>query len=48
MELYNSNIKKSLVFFLKKFSYISRNGNPEKILYILGNGTFLYFRKRKP
>ena len=30
------------------FSYISGNGNPEKILYISRNGTFLYFRKRKP
>ena len=26
--------------------YISENGKPEKILYISGNGTFLYFRKR--
>ena len=24
------------------------NGNPEKIPYVLGNGTSLYFRKQKP
>ena len=40
MELSGSNIK--------NFSYISRKGKPEKILYISGCGTFLYFRKRKP
>ena len=28
--------------------YISGNGNTEKILYISGNGTFLYFTKGKP
>ena len=44
MELSDSNIKKFLIFFQKK-AYISGNGNPEKVLYILENGTFLYFRK---
>ena len=27
---------------------ISGNGNPEKIPYISGNRTFLYFKKWKP
>ena len=40
MELSGSNIKQFLIF-----SYISGNGNPEKLLYISGNGTFLYFKK---
>ena len=31
----------------RKNSYISQNGNPEKIRYILGNRTFLYFWKLK-
>ena len=35
MELFGSNIQKSLIF-----SYISRNGNPEKASYISGNATF--------
>ena len=52
MELSGSNIKKFLIFsqkkaFLKfremKLFYILENGSPEKILYISGNGTFLYF-----
>ena len=30
------------------FSSILGNENPPKIPYILGNGTFLYFRKPKP
>ena len=29
----------------ESFPYISENGNPEKIHYISGNRTFLYFRK---
>ena len=46
MELSSSNIKKILIFSQKKvFSYISGKGNPEKIPYISGNGTFSYFRK---
>ena len=40
MELSSYNI-----FSKESFSYISGNGNPEKILYISGNRTFLYFRK---
>ena len=46
MELSGSNIK-NFFFILSKesFSYISGNGNPEKIPYISGNGNFLYFRK---
>ena len=48
MELSSSNIKKNSFIFLKEsFSYISGNGNPEKIRYILGKRTFLYFRKWK-
>ena len=31
-----------------ELSYILGNGNPPKNLYILGNGSFLYFRKQKP
>ena len=39
----------NFLYFLKEsFSHISGNRNPEKISYILGNGTFLYFWKRKP
>ena len=57
MKLSNYNIKKFLIFSQKKaflifremeLSYILGNGNPEKIPYISGNGTFLYFMKRKP
>ena len=37
---------KNFLYFLEKsFSYISENGNHKKIIYISGNGTFLYFRK---
>ena len=36
MELSCSNIKKCIVFSQKKVFYISGNGNPEIILYILG------------
>ena len=39
-------ILKDFLYFLKrKLCYISENGNSEKIPYILGNGTFFYFRK---
>ena len=34
------------IFSKKSFSYILGNKNPEKICYISGNGTFLYFRKQ--
>ena len=37
--------KISCVFSKESFSYIPGNGNPDKISYISGNGTFLYFRK---
>ena len=49
MELSGSNIKKFLIFSQKKaflifpkmeLSYILGNGNPPKIAYISGNGTF--------
>ena len=40
--------KFSYIFLKKCFSYISGSGNLKKIPYISGNGTFLYFRKRKP
>ena len=54
MELSSSSIKKFIIFSQKKtllifremeLFYISENGNPPKILYISGNGTFLYFRR---
>ena len=54
MELSSSNIKKFLIFSQKKaflifreieLSYISGNGNTEKIPYISGNGIFFYLRK---
>ena len=45
---YIQEIEISNIFFKKSFSYVSGNGNPEKIPYISGNGTFLYFKKRKP
>ena len=32
----------------RSFPYISGNGNHEKLLYISGNGVFLYYRERKP
>ena len=31
--------------FLKESFFIAGNGNPEKVLYISGNGTFLYLGK---
>ena len=37
--------KKFYIFSKKSFFYISENGNAEKVFYISGNGTFLYFRK---
>ena len=37
----------SYSYLKENFSYILGYGNPEKILYISGNGTFLYFRKQK-
>ena len=40
--------KKFLIFEETELFYISENENLVKILYISGNGTFLYFRKRKP
>ena len=54
MEISGSDIKKFLIFSQKKaflifqqmeLSYVSRNGNTEKIPYFSGNGTFLHFRK---
>ena len=49
MELFNSNIKKLVIFFLTEgFSYISGNENSEKIPYISGNGNskkLLIFQK---
>ena len=53
MVLSGSNIKKFLIFSQKKafhifwemeLSYILGNRNPEKISYISGNGTLLFFR----
>ena len=38
--------RKNFLYLRKrKLFYISGNGNPEKISYISGNGTFLYFRR---
>ena len=57
MELSDSMIKKFIIFSQKKvflifqeteLSYISAKENSEKVLYISENGTFFYFRKRKP
>ena len=36
------------IFSKESFSYVSGNEDPEKIPYILGNGTFFYFSRRKP
>ena len=48
MELSDPKIKKtSYIFSKESFSYISEEGNPEKIPYISGNGTFLYSGKQK-
>ena len=42
-------LSKSSIFSKESFSYSWENGNPEKIPYISGNGTFLksfpYFAK---
>ena len=49
MELFGPNIKKFLIFSQKKaFLIFQETETPKKNPYILGNGTFLYFRKRKP
>ena len=46
MEHSDSNIKKiSYIFSKKKLFLYSENKNPEKIIYISGNATLLYFRK---
>ena len=45
MELSCSNINFSYILSKESFSSISENENPEKIPYISGNGTFLYFSK---
>ena len=45
MELSSSNIIKNYYIFSREIlSYILGKQNPEKILYILSNGTFLYFK----
>ena len=36
------------IFSKVNFSYISRNGNPEKTFYVSGSRPFLYFMKQKP
>ena len=44
--LQDAKTQKNFLYFLEKsVSYISENGNHKKIIYISGNGTFLYFRK---
>ena len=43
-----SGSKISYIFSKESFSYILENGSAEKIIYVSGNGTFLYFKKRKP
>ena len=43
MELYGSKIKDFLHFLI-----LQETETPKKIPYISGNGTFLYFTKRKP
>ena len=45
--LYFFRKKPFLLFQEMKLSYILGKGNTEKIPYILENGIFLYFRKRK-
>ena len=42
MELLSSSIKKSYIVSKESFSYISGNGNPEKISYILSRESFSY------
>ena len=42
------NEKISYILSKENFYNISGDGKPEKIPYISENGTFLYFRKRKP
>ena len=41
----NGSEKISYIFSKKSFCNISGNKNLGKIIYILANGTFLYFRK---
>ena len=41
-------LKKFLYFSKETYLYMSGNRNPPKISYFSWNGTFLYFRKRKP
>ena len=36
---------RKFLYSKEDFSYISGNGNHKKVLYISGNGTFLYFGK---
>ena len=49
MELSSFNIKIFFIFSQKKvFLIFQEMETPKKILYILGNGTLLYFSKRKP
>ena len=36
------------MFSKERFPFISGKRNTEKIPYISGNGTFLYFGKQKP
>ena len=46
MELFSYNSEQFLIFCQKScFSYISGSGNPEKTLFILGNGTFFTFQE---
>ena len=45
---YSLMLKISYIFSKESFSYISGNGNPEKILCISGNGTIFNFKKQKP
>ena len=40
--------KISHIFWEESFSYILRNGNSKKILYISGNKTFLIFMRELP
>ena len=41
----NTNPEKLSCIFLQKKKKNSENRNPEKILYISGNGSFLHLRK---
>ena len=48
MELSGTSIRFFYIFSKESFSYISGKGNPEKVPYISGNETFLYFTTPKP